>query len=179
MSHVICVFSVFWALYLTHNLYIGLHIQTVILKYWALNVDHYSSLSPIIWAIYADHFYYRILWQKKHAAQYIGLHICSILFKYSKSFGLYIQSTFLDFFFLFLIIGYICRPYCVLWFGSLGYICDPLPHFHGPRVLRRKISVAYWGYGDWQRQRRIVHISAKEYILGLCSQWMRWQAERG
>lgn len=42
----------FWALYLTHNLYIGLHIQTVILKYWALNVDHYSSLSPIIWAIY-------------------------------------------------------------------------------------------------------------------------------
>ena len=58
----------FWALYLTHNLYVGLHIQTVILKYWALNVDHYSSLSPIIWAIYADHFYYRILWQKKHAA---------------------------------------------------------------------------------------------------------------
>ena len=52
-------------------------------------------------------------------------------------------------FFLFLIIGYICRPYCVLWFGSLGHICDPLPHFHGPRVLRRKISVAHWGYGDW------------------------------
>lgn len=61
MSHVICVFSVFWALYLTHNLYIGLHIQTVILKYWALNVDHYSLLCFIIWAIYADHFYYRFL----------------------------------------------------------------------------------------------------------------------
>ena len=70
MRPTLFVYSLFfWALYLTHNLYIELHIQTVILKHWALYVDHRSLLCFIIWAIYADHFYYRFLWQKEHVDQ--------------------------------------------------------------------------------------------------------------
>ena len=107
-SHVICVFSVFWALYLTHNLYIELHIQTVILKHWALYVDHCSLLCFIIWAIYMFHF----------------IHVFLIFW------ALY-AVHFSWFFLSFLIMGFIYRPSCVWWIGSLGYICDLLPHFRG------------------------------------------------
>lgn len=108
-SHVICVFSVFWALYLTHNLYIGLHIQIVILNYWALNVDHYSPMCSIIWAIYAGHFYYELLQQEKTCRLVFW---ATYMFHFIQVFPIIwaIYTVHFSWLFFFLIMGSICRP---------------------------------------------------------------------
>lgn len=146
VPYYLCILC-FWALYIAPTYMLDYIYRPLYLKYWALYRDHYSShafyyLGYICRPIFIMGFCSR----RKHGNQSFGLYICSILFRYSQSFGLYIQSIFPGLFFLFWLWALYINHTALV---SLGYICDPLPRFRGPRVLRRKNRRSPLGLRGW------------------------------
>lgn len=138
--------SLFLGFIYSPNLYVGLHIQTIIFKMLGFICRPlFSSAFCYLGYICRPFFIMGFCSRRKHTNQSFGLYICSILFRYSQSFGLYIQSIFLGFFFLLLIMGFICWPYCVCWFVFWAIYTA---HYH-TSVVRgfygAKIGVAHWG----------------------------------
>lgn len=93
------------------------------------------------------------------------------------SFGLYIQSTFLGIFLSFLIMGFICGPYCFCWFGSLGYICSPLSTSAVRGLYGAKQTQPIESYEAEATDAYYIYQRKRSIFLGFLDWLVRQQAE--
>ena len=148
VPYYLCILC-FWALYIAPTYMLDYIYRPLYLKYWALYRDHYSSPAFCYLGYICRPIFIMGFCNRKNMQISILGYIYVPLYSGIPNFLGFIYSPFYLAFSFFLIMGFICGPYCVCWFVFWGDIYSPLPRFRGPRVLRRKNRRSPLGLRGW------------------------------